>query len=122
MKLTGFAALALSITLTAGFAGCSAVPEGQVTESAPEPVIESTAETEAGLKASEPSVSESETASFAEKTVSEVKDSEGGKLVIWSYDPDFKKLLEKYSPVKDYEYVDIPSNEYWRRLDAAIAS
>ena len=122
MKLTRFAALALTFALTAGCAGCSSAPAGQTEGTLPAPVIADTEGSEETLRESEPSVSDSETASFAEKNISEVKDAEGGKLVIWSYDPEFKKILEKYSPVKDYEYVEYPANEYFRRLDAAIAT
>ncbi len=122
MKLTKVAALALSLALTACAAGCSGTPAGTDAETTPETTFGATVAAETSAKASESSVRESGTGSYAEKPVASASDTEGGKLVIWSFNDDFKKILEQYSPVKDYEYVVIPEEDYQKHLEEAFST
>ena len=93
MKLTKVAALALSLALTACAAGCSGTPAGTDAETMPETTFGATVAAETSAEASESSVRESGTGSYAEKPVAAASDTEGGKLVIWSFNDDFKKIL-----------------------------
>ena len=122
MKLTKTAALVLSLFITVSAAGCSYKTAETTPVTTPEVIAESTAETKKDLTSSEPSETTSAPETFAEKPVADVKDTEGGKLVIWSYDPGFGKILEKYSPVKDYEFVVIDPDDYYSRLNEAFES
>lgn len=123
MKLTKIAALGLSLVLMSGACGCSSKSAGNETETTP-------GLTRGGIVVSErepavtgeSSISESTAASYADKPTADASDTEGGKVVIWSYNSDFKKILEKYSPVKDYEYVEIPAGSYKARLEEAFDS
>ena len=120
MKLTKTAALVLSLFITVSAAGCSYKTAETTPETTPEVIAESTGETLKTPSVSEPSETASAPETFAEKPVADAKDTEGGKLVIWSYDPGFKKILDKYSPVKDYEFVVIDPEDYYDRLDEAF--
>lgn len=120
MKLTKTAALVLSLFITVSAAGCSYKTDVPTPSTTANVTVESTDSNPKTQSGTEPSESEDAPETFAEKPAADVRDNDDGKLVIWSYDSNFKKLLEKYSPVKDYEYVVVSRNEYYRRLDEAF--
>ena len=120
MKLTKTAALVLSFFITVSAAGCSYKTAETTPDTTPAVIAETTGETRKTPDGSEPSETTSAPETFAEKPVADAKDAEGGKLVIWSCDSNFRKILEKYSPVKDYEYVTIDPDDYYSRLDEAF--
>ena len=122
MKAGKLTAVLLSLVMAAGAAGCSYNTVETTVDQESAPTSASAAVPETTAAASESVPAESGTGSYAEKPAGEVKDSEGGKLVIWSYNDDLKELLEAYSPVKNYEYVVISPNEYKYRLDQALES
>ena len=122
MKLKKTAALVLSLFITFSAAGCSYKTAGTTPATTPAVTAESTDSKPKTQSGTETSESEPAPETFAEKPAADVVDAEGGKLVIWSFDSNFKKLLEKYSTVKDYEYVVVGRDEYYRRLDEAFES
>lgn len=122
MKLKKIAALALSLAISAGAAGCSSKVAGNIPETTPAATEGGVAVSEKEPDVTEPSVSESTAGTYASTPTGSARDMEGGKIVIWSYDSDFKKVLEKYSPIKDYEYVEIPAADYKASLEEAFAS
>ncbi|MBE7069354.1 MAG: extracellular solute-binding protein [Ruminococcaceae bacterium] len=122
MKTGKITALVLSLVMAAGAAGCSSAPVSTVPGQETAGTSATLAASEKVTVATESSVRESGTGSYAENPVTEVKDRENGKLVIWSYNDDLRTLLDAYSPVKDYEYVVIPREEYNFRLGAALES
>lgn len=122
MKLKKTAALVLSLFITFSAAGCSYKTAGTTPATTPALTAESTDSKPKTQSGTETSESEPVPETFAEKPAADVVDAEGDKLVIWSFDSNFKKLLEKYSTVKDYEYVVVGRDEYYRRLDEAFES
>lgn len=122
MKTGKITALVLSLIMAAGAAGCSYAPAETTVEQETMQTSASASVSESTAASAESLPGESGTGSYAEKPASEVKDSEGGKLVIWSYNNDLKDLLEAYSPVKNYEYVVISPNDYKYRLDQALGT
>ena len=121
MKTGKITSLLLTLAIAAGAAGCSKSPAETTAGQESAPTFANTAAAES-TAASESVPGESGAGTYAEKPASEVKDSESGKLVIWSYNNDLKELLEAYSPVKDYEYVVFSPNEYKYRLETALES
>lgn len=122
MKTGRLTALALSLVIAAGAAGCSYSPAETTAgiETAQTSAKAAVAETTAAASESVPN--ETGTGSYAEKPALEVKDSESGKLVVWSYNDELKDLIDAYLPGKDYEYVVFSSDEYKSRLDTAMES
>lgn len=122
MKLIKLAALALTLVMTAGTTGCSYQPAGTTIVPAPAMSLTGTEASGETQQTTVPAATETSPETYAEKPAAEVSDAEDGKLVIWSYDPGFKKILEQYSPVKNYEYVEIAPGDYKRRLDDAFSA
>ena len=122
MKLTKIAAILLSLAVSAGTVGCSSKAAGTVSETVPVATEGGAAVSEKEPDVTESSVNGSTAGTYAVTPTDSARDREGGKIVIWSYNSDFRKVLEKYSPVKDYEFVEINAADYKSSLEAAFAS
>ena len=85
MKAGKLTALLLSLVMAAGAAGCSYNTVETTIDQESAPTSASAAVPETTAAASESVPAESGTGSYAEKPAGEVKDSEGGKLVIWTW-------------------------------------
>ena len=117
MKMRKIVSLMLTVSVVGSCCACKKTPESEskTTETntpAPTSATETTRET---------TETTSETQATSEtKFIAKVEDESDDPIVIYGYESDFGELMKTYLPEVEFEYVQLPKDEYFKKLESAM--